>query len=286
MKVLCIGANGWIGSQILKLLEAEGIECFISKSHIDKYSQIGFELDLIKPTHVLLTAGKTGVPNVDWCETHKHETLETNTIGTAVVFSECERRKIHCTYLGTGCIYEYTKEQTPTDKGFSELDEPNFTGSYYSKTRKITDLIAEQYPNTVLCLRMRMPISSDLNPKSFVTKITKYEKVVNVQNSMSILDDLLPCIPQMMIKFVTGIYNFCNPDTLSHNDILDLYIKYVDPNFKYTNFTIEEQSLILKAPRSNCKLDCSKLLSVFPNIPSAKDSIHSVFKKMACSLEK
>jgi hypothetical protein len=36
--------------------------------------------------------------------------------------------------------------------------------------------LLEAYPN-VLTLRLRMPISDDLNPRNFITKISKYEKV-------------------------------------------------------------------------------------------------------------
>lgn len=36
----------------------------------------------------------------------------------------------------------------------------------------------------MLILRLRMPVSDDLHPRSFVTKITKYEKVVDVPVSL------------------------------------------------------------------------------------------------------
>ena len=48
-----------------------------------------------------------------------------------------------------------------------------------------------------------------------------------------------------------GVYNFCNPGAISHNEILDMYKKYIDPSFTYTNFTVEEQDKILLAGRSN-----------------------------------
>lgn len=102
----------------------------------------------------------------------------------------------------------------------------------------------------VLVLRLRMPISDDLSPRNFVTKITKYAKVcgkksicmkqdcdetpsthacmrtpqvVNIPNSMSVLTDLLPVSLQMSARGLTGIYNFTNPGAISHNDILGLY---------------------------------------------------------------
>lgn len=48
-----------------------------------------------------------------------------------------------------------------------------------------------------------------------------------------------------------GVFNFCNPGPISHNEILDLYKQYIDPTFVYANFTVEEQDKILVAKRSN-----------------------------------
>ena len=75
--------------------------------------------------------------------------------------------------------------------GFTEEDEPNFKGSFYSYTKTLAEKLLRVYSN-VLLLRVRMPISDDLNPRNFVTKISKYEHVVNIPNSMSVLHDLLP----------------------------------------------------------------------------------------------
>ena len=50
---------------------------------------------------------------------------------------------------------------------------------------------------------------------------------------------------------IQGIYNFCNPGAISHNEVLDLYKKHIDPSYVYTNFSLDEQAQILKAGRSN-----------------------------------
>lgn len=47
--------------------------------------------------------------------------------------------------------------------------------------------------DNVCTLRVRMPISSDLtNPRNFITKISRYDKVVDIPNSMTILDERWP----------------------------------------------------------------------------------------------
>jgi hypothetical protein len=116
----------------------------------------------------------------------------------------------------------------------------------------VEDLL-RNYDN--LCvLRVRMPISDDLNPRNFITKIVKYDKVVNIPNSMTILTDMLPVSLIMSERRLIGVYNFCNPGPISHNEILDLYKQYIDPEYTYTNFSVEEQALILKGGRSNNEL--------------------------------
>lgn len=286
MKVLLYGSSGWIGSQLYKLFQDYNIEIIPSKVRLENYGDIGNELDEIKPTHVVNSCGLCGTPNVDWCETHRDEVLSVNVIGTCVLSEECRRRNIHITVLATGCIYEYDDEHTIENKvGFTEEDKPNFEGSFYSKTKIIAENIQKNMDNTLI-LRIRMPLSADLNPRNFITKIIKYEKVVNIPNSMTILDDFLPVIVDMCIKNKTGIYNFTNPGTISHNEILSLYQKYIDPHFKWINFSLEEQAKILKAGRSNNCLDSSKLIKEYPEINHISVSIIKLFEQMKNNLNK
>ena len=276
MKILLFGRTGWIGYKLYALLKDH--EVVVAKSRLDSFCELQKELENNKDvTHILMAAGLTGKPNVDWCEDHKDEVISVNVIGTSIVAKFCYNNDIHFTYLGSGCIYEYDKEHTYNSKGFTEEDKPNFDGSFYSFTKAMIQDIIKEYNG--LILRLRMPITPDLYPKNFITKITKYKKVINIPNSMSILNDLLPLVPKMMTKELVGVYNFTNPGVISHNQILDLYKKYIDKSLTYENFTIEEQDKILKAKRSNNCLDVSKLLKEF-SVPHIQESIIGVFQQM------
>ena len=143
------------------------------------------------------------------------------------------------------------------------------------------------YPNTLI-LRVRMPVSDDLIHRNFVTKIAKYEKVVNIPNSMTILHEMLPASLAMAQKGLTGVYNFTNPGVISHNEVLDLFRKYIDPNYKYSNFSVEEQAKILKADRSNNELDTTKLMRDMPEgivIHDIKTAFELCFQRMKVNLE-
>jgi len=292
---LLIGARGWIGGMVKKLLREKGEKVACSKVRMENRQMLCAELDKVRPTHVLCCAGVTGRPNVDWCEDNKEATIRCNVVGLLTLADVCNQRNIHCANLATGCIFHYDRDrpmhdwdsatQTWINGGkFSEESLPNFTGSWYSQTKGYVDqILKDSFPN-VLTLRLRMPISDDLSPRSFITKISKYAKVVNIPNSMSVLHDLLPLYIAMAKANKTGIYNFTNPGVISHNQVLDLYKKYIDPNFYYNNFTLEEHDKILKAARSNNELDTSKLEECAAGLgvplPHILESIHGVFKRM------
>lgn len=133
--------------------------------------------------------------------------------------------------------------------------------------------LLKEYDN-VCTLRVRMPISSDLsNPRNFITKISRYNKVVNIPNSMTVLDELLPIAVEMAKRNLRGIYNFTNPGAVSHNEILEMYKEYINQDFKWSNFTLEEQAKVIVAARSNNEMDASKLKNEFPELLSIKDSL-------------
>ncbi len=280
-KVLVFGGKtGWIGQKIVALLKEQNQTVFVASSRLENRDDLKKEIEEINPDYIINCAGVTGKPNVDWCETHQLETLRTNVIGVLNLLDVAALQNIHVTNFSTGCIFEYD-EAHPMGSGigFKEEDKPNFDGSFYSKTKGFLEGLVLCYPN-VLNLRVRMPITSDFHPKNFITKISHYEKVINIANSMTILDDLLPIAIDMTFKELKGNFNFVNPGTLSHNEILDLYKLYIDPKFTYKNFTVEEQDKILKSKRSNNELSTEKLLKYYPNVPHVKESIHEVFKRM------
>ncbi|KAF7049502.1 hypothetical protein CFC21_058026 [Triticum aestivum] len=279
-KFLIYGKTGWIGGLLGKICEKQGIPYEYGKGRLQERSQLLQDIRNVKPTHVFNAAGVTGRPNVDWCETHKQDTIRTNVVGTLNLADVCREQGLLMINYATGCIFEYNAEHPEgSGIGFKEEDTPNFVGSFYSKTKAMVEELLKDYDN-VCTLRVRMPISSDLsNPRNFITKIARYDKVVNIPNSMTILDELLPISVEMAKRDCRGIWNFTNPGVVSHNEILEMYKEYINPDFKWTNFTLEEQAKVIVAPRSNNEMDASKLKSEFPELLSIKESlIRNVFE--------
>jgi len=201
------------------------------------------------------------------------ETIRANVIGCLNLADVCHQNNIHMTYYGTGCIFAYDESHPIGGKGFTEDDEANFRGSFYSHTKAAIDDLLRQYTN-VLTLRVRMPIVSDLSyPRNFITKIIKYDKVIDVPNSMTVLPELLPMSLEMSRRGLTGVLNFTNPGSISHNEILQLYKEYVDEEFVWKNFSVEEQAAVIVAPRSNNLLETERIEKEFPDIMDIKSSL-------------
>jgi 3,5-epimerase/4-reductase len=183
-------------------------------------------------------------------------------------------------------IYAYDESHPIGGKGYLETDPANFDASFYSATKSKTEELLKHYTNALI-LRLRMPVSDDLHPRSFVTKISTYPNVVDIPNSNTILHDLLPCSLLLASYNETGIYNFTNPGAISHNEVLSLFKKHVRPGFAWKNFSLEEQSKVIKAGRSNCKLDTTKLVKKLreygAEVPEVHDAYEQCFVRMAAN---
>ena len=164
MKKYLIFGNGYMAHNFLEALHPDGE---ISTKNICDLSEVESVLSE-KPEYVINCAGKTGKPNIDWCEDHKEETMMSNVQGAITLATACSKRGIHFTQVGSGCIYEGV--------GFKEEDEPNFYGSFYSRTKILCEKALKEFP--ALIVRLRMPLDGTTNPKNFISKITKYKKVI------------------------------------------------------------------------------------------------------------
>lgn len=248
MKVLIFGSKGYLGRLFVSVYG----DAVCPNTDITDSCQVGKILDETRPDVVINCAGKTGRPNVDWCEDHKEETVRGNVTGPLVLLSECAKRSVYWVHIGSGCMYEGGEE-----KQFTEDDPPNFMGSFYSKTKVWSDQILKEFP--VLLLRIRMPFDGSHDPRNLLTKIRGYSRVLDVKNSMTYLPDFLRCATQLIERRETGPFNIVNPGAISPFEIMQRYKATVDPNHVFERLDVREIGDVTKAPRSNCILSTEKL---------------------------
>ena len=266
MRCLIYGANGWIGKHVCRLLEKRKISWTAGTARCDDIAGVRTELvgDGRNYTHVICLIGRThgpGYSTIDYLEQPGKlvENVRDNLFSPVMLALLCREYGIHLTYMGTGCIFDGMLGAG--DAGFSEGDKPNFFGSSYSIVKGFTDQIMGYLGDgSVLNVRIRMPITDEYGAsRNFITKITRYAKICSMDNSMTVLDDLLPVMLDMLEAGKTGTINLVNPGIINHNRILELYREIVDPDFTWINMTLDDQRGVLACGRSNNKLDTREL---------------------------
>ena len=281
MKVLLYGSRGWIGNQFLELLKQDkNILVICGNSRVDNEIDLLKEINEVEPSHIVSFIGRTHggkFTTIDYLEQEGKlvDNIRDNLFSPLLLSKICTDKKIHYTYLGTGCIFEFDENHPFGEEinGFTENSKPNFFGSSYSIVKGFTDRLMHQYDDSVLNLRIRMPITNVNNPRNFITKITNYEKICSIPNSMSVLPELLPLVIDMMKNKRTGTINLTNPGLISHNRILEIYKDIVDQDFTWKNFSIEEQNVILASKRSNNYLNTNKLEYLYPEVLNIEQAV-------------
>ena len=270
MKVLLFGAGGYMGKEFQKLFP----DAVAPSIDITDGNAVADVLDEHKPDVVINAVGKTGRPNIDWCEEHKEETVRGNITGPLILLHECNKRDIYWVHMGSGCIYEGDNG----GEGFSEEDPANYRGSFYSRTKAQCDEILQGFP--VLILRLRMPFDGSAHPRNLISKISKYPRVLDKENSITYLPDFLTVAGKLIEGRKTGIYNIVNPGTMSPYRIMEMYKEIVDPSHDFERLTLDDLSDVAKTGRSNCILSTEKLaaegLEMQPVEEAIKEALNAI----------
>jgi len=266
------------------------------EARVDDVGALAAELDSVAPDRVVCLVGRThgaGCASIDWIDGKgatgdaeriaRHRcNMRDNLFAPVALALHCAARNVHMTYMGTGCIFEYADDEPGA--GFKEADAPNFHGSSYSNAKGYADQLMHMPPlaDAVLNLRIRMPITGAAHARNFVTKIAAYERVVDVPNSVTVLDDLLPLMVDMAATGRVGTVNCTQTGVVSHREVLEAYARYLAPGFTWRTMTLDEQRPLLVADRSNNRLDASLIASAYPNLVlPAVNAVHRVLAREA-----
>ena len=212
-----------------------------------------------RPSAVVNAAGKTGKPNVDWCETHQIETYRGNVQGPLVLADACAEASVYLLHLASGCIFY---GDSPSPGGWLEDDFANPT-AFYSRTKYAADLVLSGLPNVGIA-RLRMPIDGEPSARNLITKLAGYREIIDVENSVTVVADLVQAVGALVEKRGQGVFHVTNPGGMRHRDLLALYTELVDPSHTYTAITPEDLVArgLAATARSNCILQSPRLAAL------------------------
>ena len=278
--ILLLGASGYVGNTFQNYLISQGIE-FKSLSvstQGDKKKFLADAIREIKPVFLINSAGFTGKPNVDAAETQKARCLEANTWFAAVVAEICTDFHLPWGHVSSGCIFTGSK---PDGSGFTEEDAPNFdfrhdNCSFYSGTKALAEEILKEAPDCFIW-RLRIPFNEVDSPRNYLTKIMRYDCLLEVRNSISQVDDFVRACCETWIKELPyGVYNVTNPGSVTTREVAALIQKYGmarPEGFRFFASESEFMQKVASTPRASCVLDSSKLARHGVILPQVYESL-------------
>lgn len=280
--ITILGATGYVGTAYCHYFESRNIPYLaLSRKEVDysRYDSLVAFLERTRPELLINAAGYTGKPNVDACEHHKSACLAGNAVLPGTVREACAAVQVPWGHISSGCIYSGTR---PDGGGFREDDPPNFSFrqnncSFYSGTKALgeetlgyQEIASEENqiwwqhgssPDGYIW-RLRIPFEHHENPRNYLTKLMRYQKLLQATNSLSQLHEFVAATVECWEKRIPmGIYNVTNPGQITTEEVVGL-IRETGVSAKDYAFFENEADFMAKAalaPRSNCVLDSSKL---------------------------
>jgi dTDP-4-dehydrorhamnose reductase len=248
-RVLIFGSRGYLGGAFVSLYPHAATPLV----DVADPQQVRKALAEHRPEVVINCAGRGGTPNVDWCESHQLETIHANVLGPLVLLEECSRVGARLVQLGSGCLYTGDNGGA----GFAEDDPPNFTGSFYSRSKLWSEQVLREFP--VLLLRPRMPFDDSHSERNLLMKLRRYRRVLTELNSLTWVPDLLAAARVLIERGRTGVFNVVNPGAVSPYEVMQMYRSLVDPGHTFEPLSVAQLAEVARAGRSNCLLDTSRL---------------------------
>lgn len=264
--IILLGGSGYVGLAYQKLFTRLGLEFRnLARKQID-YTNPHQLADLLaesRATFLINAAGYTGKPNVDACEDDKANCVFGNAVLPGSIREACEKTGTPWGHVSSGCIF--TGER-PGGGGFKEEDAPNFSFrsnhcSFYSGTKALGEEVIAGAADCFVW-RLRIPFNEIDSPRNYLTKLTKYARLLDAANSLSQLDEFCRATYECWAQRVPfGTYNVTNPGHITAREVVSLIKSSGVCNKEFDFFTDEAEFMrtAARTPRSNCVLDTTKL---------------------------
>ncbi|HLP09562.1 MAG TPA: sugar nucleotide-binding protein [Opitutaceae bacterium] len=267
--ILLLGGSGYVGQAYQRLLARKGIPFRnLTRRDLDytRPEVLTAFLRETKPEFLINAAGYTGKPNVDACELHKADCLDGNAVLPGRVAQACSAAGVPWGHVSSGCIYTGARADST---GFREDDAPNFSFrtnncSFYSGTKALGEEVLAGTPS-VYIWRLRIPFNEVDNPRNYLTKLMRYDTLLEAANSISQLDEFVAGTFACWEKHVPfGTYNVTNPGHVTTREVVEMIKKsgVCTKDFKFFANEDDFMHKAAKTPRSNCVMNAAKLASV------------------------
>jgi dTDP-4-dehydrorhamnose reductase len=283
--IVILGGSGYVGQAYQRLFSRREIPYLnLRRAEVDYTDGDTLRRFLVerRPEFLINAAGYTGKPNVDACELHKSECLFGNAVLPGIVRAACEAAGVPWGHVSSGCIFTGAR---PDGSGFTEEDAPNFTFrqnncSFYSGSKALGEEIlagADCY-----LWRLRIPFNHEESPRNYLTKVMRYQRLLEATNSLSQLDEFVAAtFASWERRLPWGVYNVTNPGSISTSEVVELIRRtgVLSKEFEFFRSEDDFMQQAAKTPRSNCALDSSKLLQTGIHLTEVHQAVDQALRQ-------
>lgn len=278
--ILLLGGAGYVGQALAGNLLRRG-RAFAAPSHLeldatskDAVAQIVADL---KPDAVINAIGFTGRPNIDGTDREKLRCLKANTVVPGVLGEVLADRGIPWGHVSSGCIFDGSRAD---GSAFTEEDAPNFAfnhpaASWYSRTKAMAETMLADYPNCFIW-RLRIPFDEYDNERNYLSKLMRYERLLEVTNSISQLQEFaVACVETLIRRIPPGIYNVTNPGAITTSEVAAAIQRHGLCDKKFAFFSDEGDFLASagRVKRASCVLSSQKLAEAGIELREVHDAV-------------
>ena len=245
--ILALG-KGFIG----EVLHNE-FDCRLNGSMIKSFSDAEKIIKKYHPEIIINCIGITGKRNVDDCELAKDATLQANSFIPVILSEIALRNNIKLIHISSGCIFNYDYK---VNRPIKEEGQDYSFKLFYSRSKIYAERAIEALTRdyNILIVRIRIPLLNARHPKNLLDKLLKYNKVIDVPNSVTYIPDFVKAIRHLIKIDARGVFNIVNKGGLRYPDLMKVYKKYV-PSYRLKVININKLGLV----RTNLLLSTKKL---------------------------
>lgn len=284
--ILLLGASGYIGRTFASELRRRGHSFIPLTRQAFDYTRFDFLFDYLRtmrPTFVINAASYGGNYTGDLVEGERDKMMAANAILPQMIARVCLMTKTPWAHLSSGSIYSGAKVQEKESwgvvrdlekpdllelferqpekfRGFTELDEPNFsfratTCNFFSGTKALAEEALRDLGQSYIW-RLRLPFNELDEPCNWLCRMQK-ELLSDSINSLSHLEDCVKaCLDVWEMHAPFGIYNVVNPGAMTTRGMA----AELQRSLKLQSRPLVRSGQTQTPPQSNCILDATKLL--------------------------
>lgn len=272
MKVLVTGANGQLGSDVVKNFINSNIECLgVDKEDFDITNEVATKeyINKYNPDVLIHCAAYT---NVNKAENEKQLCFNINVLGTRYIAKACREINAKLVYISTDYVFDGKSE-----KPYEVSDLPNPI-NYYGQCKYEGELEVIKLVSNYYILRTSWMFGT--NGNNFVNTMINIAKT---KSEILVVDDQFgsPTYTVDLSKFIIkliktneyGIYHITNEGYCSWYEFAVAIFKQLKTDIKVNKTTSSNFKTIAKRP-SNSRLQSSSAINVdISKLPTWEDGL-------------